>query len=157
VYEALFAFFLAHAAPLRSFIPRLPRQSCGRYRVEDLLSESVLLGNAEYDAQPFRGWFVGHFVPPELGLRSTPAVEVKWGTHTRGETRADWGSSSTAVSLSLLVSGAIRLFFATGQVALLNTPGDYAVWAPGVAHRWEIEQDDTVVLTVRWPSQPDAI
>jgi hypothetical protein len=116
---------------------------------------AVWIGNAERDARPFRGWFIGDFVPPGLGLRSTPAVEVKWGTHARGDARADWGSSTSATSLSLLVSGSIRLFFATGQEALLDTPGDYALWAPGVAHRWEIEQDDTIVLTVRWPSQPD--
>jgi quercetin dioxygenase-like cupin family protein len=57
------------------------------------------------------------------------------------------------MSLSLLVSGCIHLFFATGEEALLERPGDYALWAPGVAHRWEIEADGTVVLTVRWPSR----
>ena len=56
------------------------------------------------------------------------------------------------MSLSLLVRGCIRLFFAGGQQALLAEPGDYVIWPPGVAHRWRIEQDDTVVLTVRWPS-----
>jgi hypothetical protein len=96
---------------------------------------------------------VGHFVPAELGLRSSNAVEVKWGTHARGETRAEWGSNSEATSLSLLVTGCIRLFFASGEEALLARPGDYALWAPGVAHRWEIEADDTIVLTVRWPSR----
>ena len=113
---------------------------------------SVQTGNASTDAAPFRGWFIGHFVPPELGLRHTTDVEVKWGIHPLGETRADWGSSATATSMSLLVRGAIRLYFADGQETLLEQPGDYAVWAPGVAHRWRIEDDETVVMTVRWPS-----
>jgi quercetin dioxygenase-like cupin family protein len=56
----------------------------------------------------------------------------------------------------VLVRGSIRLFFASGDEALLVDPGDYALWPPGVAHRWEIEQEDTIVLTVRWPS-PDTM
>ena len=117
------------------------------------LSDAVVLGNAAVDAAPFRGWFVGHFIPRELApLRSTDAVEVKWGTHARGETRADWGISGDATSLSMIVCGSIRLFFGTGEEALLWRPGDYALWAAGVAHRWEIEADDTVVLTIRWRS-----
>jgi hypothetical protein len=112
----------------------------------------LVLGNASRDAEAFRGWFVGHFVPPELGLRSTDAVEVKWGTHPLGETRPAWATSQTATSLSLLVHGRIRIFFADGEQALLAEPGDYAIWPPGAAHRWQIEQDNTVVLTLRWPS-----
>ncbi len=121
--------------------------------LSDTAPSSVVVGNAEADAGPFRGWFVGQFVPPRLGLRSTEAVEVKWGVHALGETRHDWGVSPEATSLSLLVRGAIRLYFADGQEALLNAPGDYALWPPRVGHRWRIEQDDTVVLTVRWPSK----
>jgi hypothetical protein len=117
-----------------------------------LLTPSVVTGNAAQDADPFRGWFVGQFVPAELGPRSTAAVEVKWGVHTLGETRAGWAASDGATSLSVLVRGSIRLFFASGDEALLAEPGDYALWPPGVAHRWRIEQDDTIVLTVRWPS-----
>jgi hypothetical protein len=122
------------------------------FGVEELLSHNIVIGNAERDAAPFRGWFIGHFVPPEFGPRSTDGVEIKWGTHANGETRATWAASSDATSLSLLIRGRIRLFFATGEQALLAEPGDYALWAPGVAHSWQIEQDDTVVFTVRWPS-----
>jgi hypothetical protein len=117
----------------------------------------VIVGNAGQDAEPFRGWFVGHFVPPELGLRSTDAVEVKWGTHTLGEARGAWAASTEATSLSLLVQGCIRILFADGEEALLATPGDYAVWPPGLAHSWQIEEDDTVVLTLRWPSHPEHV
>jgi hypothetical protein len=115
-------------------------------------STGLVIGNAGRDAEPFRGWFVGHFVPAHLGPRSTDAIEVKWGSHALGETRSAWATSAEATSLSLLVRGCIRILFATGEEALLAQPGDYALWPPGLAHRWQIEQDDTVVLTVRWPS-----
>lgn len=119
----------------------------------DWLSASLATGNAARDAEAFRGWFIGHFVPPELGLRSTRDIEVKWGTHALGETRAGgWGANDAATSLSVLISGCIHLFFEDGREARLAQPGDYALWAPGVQHRWEIEQDNTVVLTIRWPS-----
>jgi len=113
----------------------------------------VLIGNAANDGLAFRGWFVGHFVPAELGLRSSEAVEIKWGRHADGETRSDWAVSAVATSLSLVVRGRIRLYFADGSEALLAEAGDYALWPPGTAHRWRIEADDTVVLTVRWPSR----
>ncbi len=112
----------------------------------------VTMGNAAIDGAAFRGWFVGQFVPPELGLRATEGVEVKWQRHTCGEVRPEWGVNAAATSLSVLVQGAIRLEFEDGREVLLNQPGDYALWAPGVVHRWRIEQEDTVVLTVRWPS-----
>ena len=111
-----------------------------------------MIGNAATDSADLRGWLIGDFVPAELGLRWTPAVEVKWGVHRLNETRAGWGVTPSATSLSVLVRGVIRLEFADGQEALLQEPGDYALWAAGVAHRWRIEQDDTVVFTVRWPA-----
>jgi len=117
-----------------------------------LLNPNVVTGRAARDAEPFRGWFVGHFIPPELGPRSTEAVEVKWGVHRLGETRSAW-AASRATSLSLLVRGCIRIFFADGQEALLAETGDYVLWPPGLAHRWQIEQDDTIVLTLRWASR----
>jgi hypothetical protein len=116
------------------------------------LTTPFVVGNAARDAEPFRGWLVGHFAPPDLGLRSTDAVEVKWAIHPLGETRSAWAANTEATTLSILVSGSIRIFFATGQEALLAEQGDYVLWPPGLAHRWQIEQDETVVLTVRWPS-----
>lgn len=110
----------------------------------------LVTGNAGVDGADFRGWIVGHFVGG--GPRSTEAVEVKWGVHALDETRPNWAVSADATSLSVLVRGRIRLFFAERE-QLLSEPGDYALWGPGVAHRWRIEAEDTVVLTVRWPSR----
>jgi hypothetical protein len=111
----------------------------------------VTIGNAAVDGAAYRGWFVGHFLP-----NATTEVEIKWGVHRKGEVRAAWATSRQATSMSLLVRGAIRLFFTRdGEApseALLAEPGDYAVWPPGVAHRWRIEGDETIIVTVRWPS-----
>jgi hypothetical protein len=117
-----------------------------------LLSDRVHFGNASRDAEPYRGWFVGHFVPAELGLRSTDAVEVKWGVHALGDRRDGWASSADHTSLSVLVRGVIRLFFANEEEVLLAEPGDYVLWPAGMSHHWQVEQDDTVVITVRWPA-----
>jgi hypothetical protein len=121
------------------------------------LSDAHLVtGNAGVDAPPFRDWFVGYFIPPELGLRSTDAIEVKWRTHALGESRAAWASSRHATTLSVLIHGKIRILFEGGTEALLAEQGDYALWGPGLAHRWVVEDDNTLVLTLRWPSQPEA-
>ncbi|HEY3057773.1 MAG TPA: signal peptidase I [Chloroflexota bacterium] len=110
----------------------------------------LLTGNAAQTGAGFRGWFVGHFMPD--GLASTDAVEVKWGVHALHDERPRWAACDEATTVSLLVRGRIRIYFKNTET-LLSEPGDYALWAPGVAHRWRIEADDTVVLTIRWPSR----
>jgi hypothetical protein len=102
-----------------------------------------------------RGWFIGHFVAPGAGPAATDAVEVKWGVHGAGETKAIEGVNQIATTMSLLVSGRFRLDFPShGRSVTLARPGDYALWSPGVSHRWHV-LDDAVVITVRWPSRSD--
>lgn len=108
-----------------------------------------LAGNAALDGAPFRGWFVGHFLPPDAARSND--VEIKWGVHARDEARSNWSSSGVATTMSVLVRGRFRLTFESGE-HVLATPGDYVLWGPGIAHRWRAEADDTVILTVRWPS-----
>jgi quercetin dioxygenase-like cupin family protein len=50
----------------------------------------------------------------------------------------------------LLVSGRFRLDLTIGTTTL-ERQGDYVVWGPGIDHSWQAEQD-SVVITVRWPS-----
>jgi quercetin dioxygenase-like cupin family protein len=52
----------------------------------------------------------------------------------------------------LMVSGRFRLDLTTGSVTL-QLQGDYVVWGPGIDHSWQAEED-SVVVTVRWPSGP---
>lgn len=115
----------------------------------------VTLGNAAADgARGTWGWFVGHFVR-QGDPRHTEAVEVKWGVHQAGESRPVPAPGLGCTSLSILVRGRFRLTFPDGE-ALLVTPGDYALWPPGVAHGWTAEED-CVVVTVRWPSQDTSV
>lgn len=113
----------------------------------------LVTGNAAADGGPFRGWLIGHFIPPSFNLRSTEHVEVKWGVHSAGDVRDDWGAND-ATTLSVLVRGCIRFEFDNGQATVLEEVGDYVLWPAGVAHRWYVEREGTVVLSVRWPSVP---
>ena len=112
-------------------------------------SGALQVGNAEDDGVDYRGWFVGGFVKAD-DARATADVEVKWSLHPAGDTRPAWNPAEPATTLCLLVSGRFNLDFDTELVTLAR-PGDYAVWGPGMKHRWHA-LDDSVVLTVHWPS-----
>jgi hypothetical protein len=102
-----------------------------------------------------RGWFIGHFVAPGAGPAATDMVEVKWGVHATGEIKAIEGVNQTATTMSLLVSGRFQLVFPSHRRSVtLARAGDYAVWSPGVSHRWQV-LENAVVITIRWPSRPD--
>ncbi|MEU3255112.1 signal peptidase I [Streptomyces sp. NPDC006997] len=111
----------------------------------------VYVGNADTDAALDRGWLLGHF--KEAGdPRHSAAVEIKWGTHPKGDARAQWVRGERRTALLLLVSGRFRVELPHRSV-LLADQGDYVVWGEGVDHSWCAEED-SVVLTVRWPSVP---
>lgn len=121
-----------------------------------------------------KGWFIGHFIT-ERGRGDpgrTSDVEVKWGVHQKEEPKGKW-TSDAATTMSILVRGRFRITFGEARAApkgradagppqvkpstvrkrVLRKPGDYAIWGPGVAHTWAALENDTVVLTVRWPSR----
>lgn len=112
-------------------------------------------GNAAEDGDQYRGWLLGHFIAPEVGgIRSTDALEVKWGIHPAGEQRpGGWTTGEARTSLLVLVSGRWRQEMTVGTF-VLERPGDYLVWGAGIEHTWEAEADSTM-LTVRWPSITD--
>jgi quercetin dioxygenase-like cupin family protein len=109
----------------------------------------ILFGNASDSGRDSRGWFVGSFIEAPPNLRHTNAVEIKWMTHAPGEARADWGTSR-GTSMTVLLRGRLRMIFQDRE-HVLETPGDYVMWAPGVPHRW-VAIDESLMLTVRWPS-----
>jgi len=55
----------------------------------------------------------------------------------------------------LLISCRFRIRFSDepNDEVLLTKQDDYVTWGPNVDHRWAAE-DDSVVVTVRWPSRP---
>jgi hypothetical protein len=112
------------------------------------------VGNAGVDQRGGSGWFVGQFVPPELGLRHQTDVEVKWGVHPDGDRRAKPWANGSASTIAILMRGTLRLWFHVGeareQVTLMRE-GDYVVYGPHVVHSWEAI-GDTLVLSVRFPS-----
>lgn len=115
---------------------------------------SFYFGNAAVDQVRDSGWFVGQFVPAELGLRHQTDVEVKWGIHPDGEKRPQPWANGNATTVSVLIHGCLRVTFHLGdmpQVVSLQKEGDYIIFAPDTVHSWEAI-GDTVVLSVRFPS-----
>lgn len=106
-------------------------------------------GNARQAGADHREWFTGPFIPEAAGLRSAP-VELKWSPRPKGWVRG-WSALSADTSITLLVSGAMSLRFRGAEHAtvVLDEPGDYVMWGPGVEHDC-LALQDCVVLTVRW-------
>ncbi|MFD9391036.1 signal peptidase I [Streptomyces sp. NPDC060000] len=115
------------------------------------MSDSVYVGNAGRDAALDRGWLLGHFKDAS-DLRHSEAVEIKWGIHPQGAERAQWVTGEERTALLVLISGRFRVEL-PGRSVLLAQQGDYVVWGRSVDHSWSAEEE-SVVLTVRWPSVP---
>ncbi|MFF6951146.1 signal peptidase I [Streptomyces iakyrus] len=113
------------------------------------MNDGIYVGNAGHDAPLDRGWILGHFKEVS-DLRHTIAVEVKWGIHPHGDERLEWVRGEERTALLVLVSGRFRVDF-PGRSVFLEKQGDYVVWGRGVDHSWFAEED-SVLLTVRWPS-----
>ncbi len=115
---------------------------------------SFYFGNAPMDQIRQTGWFVGQFVPAELGHRHQQAVELKWGIHLDGEKRHEPWAQGHATTISVLIRGKLRVEFHDGptpQVVTMEREGDYVVYGPKVVHSWEAT-GETLVLTIRFPS-----
>lgn len=117
------------------------------------LSELITTGNTTNNSlDNSRGWFIGHFIGAELGLRHTKDVEVKWGEHLAGERKTLPTLCENATTLTILLKGKFVIEFSDIKCSvILDMLGDYVIFAPKVAHSWEALEDSTV-LTVRWPS-----
>ncbi len=119
------------------------------------MSAPFVVGNAEEEQHQVqrRGWFVGHFIDCAAGLHCGDQVEVKWGIHAPGEQRLVPSAYDKATTLALLVSGKFAIEFPDLDVDAITLArrGDYVIYGPGVSHTWKAI-DDSIVLTVRWPS-----
>lgn len=95
--------------------------------------KAFYFGNAKADDVRGSGWFVGQFVPAELGLRHETAVELKWGIHPDGEKRPQPWANQNGTTISVLIEGSLRLRFyidGTQQEVMLRTKGDYVAFGP---------------------------
>jgi hypothetical protein len=107
------------------------RQIIRRNDVESDTSAPIF-GNAADVSQETRGWFFGHFMPGEAHPLRSSELELKWYTHPKGETRATWAPGNPVRTLNILIRGHFVLLFPDQEIALENS----------------------LVLTVRWPSVP---
>jgi len=112
------------------------------------MTERIYVGNAEADAPENRGWLLGHFKPAD-DARHSEDLEIKWAIHPRGDQRFQWVAGEKRSALLLLISGQFRVSL-PDRTVLLARQGDYVVFH-GISHSWHAEED-SVVLTVRWPS-----
>lgn len=108
-------------------------------------------GNADSEGASTRGWILGHFRPAEGPMHSRE-VELKWCSHAQGETRPEWSPASDVRTLNVLIRGRLVLLFPEQEVVLARE-GDFVCFGPGIAHSYRAEQE-SLVLTVRWPSVP---
>lgn len=115
------------------------------------MQDNVYAGNAAVDGGLDSGWLLGHFKEAS-DLRHSAAVEIKWGVHPKGDERAQWVTGEQRTALLVLISGRFRMEFPDRSVVLAEQ-GDYVVWGQGVDHSWFAEEE-SVVMTVRWPSVP---
>jgi hypothetical protein len=114
------------------------------------MPELIYEGFAADDAAAHRGWLAGHFMP-DADPRQSPAVEIKWGVHERGDKREHWVARDRRTAAIILVGGRFRVEL-PGRSVLLDRQGSYVVFQ-GVGHSWIAEADSTIVC-VRWPSVP---
>jgi hypothetical protein len=106
--------------------------------------------------------FLRHGGHPE-GAQVVEGLALKWFAHSPADP-PEWGEGkplSTGRTVSLLAgAGAFELWFArrgeaggsdgSAEVSvLLEEPGDFALWGPGLTHRWRVWQP-SLVVTLRW-------
>jgi hypothetical protein len=106
-------------------------------------------GNVAIASKDTRGWFLGHFMPGDGNPLRSSELELKWYTHAKGETRSEWAPGSHVKTLNVLIR---VLLFPEREVAL-EKEGDFVLFGPGVPHSF-LSVQESLVLTVRWPSLP---
>lgn len=110
----------------------------------------IQAGNTNTDA--IHGWFVGGSVDANFGLRHTYDVEMKWSTHPAGQEHPRWVTNEVRTAVAILISGRYEVMFRDQTVALAQQ-GDFVMWGKGYDHKGRA-LEDSVILTVRWPSIP---
>ncbi|MFK8185982.1 MAG: hypothetical protein AB8B99_21615 [Phormidesmis sp.] len=119
---------------------------------------------------PNTNWFVGDFptIPktslrfmqqsdPENNVEGDTATDIaiKWFLHSPSDP-PEWGNNkptSLGRSMSILAGdGEFELTFTTKDqiyTLTLDTPGDFAIYGPGLEHSWR-PLKPSPILTVRW-------
>lgn len=116
------------------------------------MATELLTGNFNKTASEHRGWVIGNFMDKQSPF-CTKNFEVKWGKHKKGESKGTV-TQTNADSLAILVYGKHAIKFPSlRKEIVLEKEGDYLFFPRGVDHTWET-LEDTLMLTIRWPSIP---
>ena len=115
----------------------------------------IVSGNAYTDRND-RQWLIGSFIDASKGLRKQSDIEVMWSTLKKGDEKGKWTKSTKAPTLTILIKGKFSNIFPGSDERLLEKEGDYIIYPPETPHTWKALEDSTM-LTIRWPSAPDAI
>jgi hypothetical protein len=106
--------------------------------------QGLEIGNAwdgRSTQRPETNWIVGQ-------VASLPIGSLRFLNHS---------TSEQGRTLSILVDGgAFEYCFAGGGASVtlvLDRPGDFVIWGPGLEHAWQPLQRSTI-LTVRWQPLP---
>src|SRR3989338_379545 len=119
------------------------------------ISDQVIKGNAYKDINK-RQWLIGSFIDESKGLRKDSTVEVMWSIHSAGDKKDGWTKSVEAKTLTILVKGKFVNIFPEIGECLMETEGDYLIYPAEIPHTWKAIED-SVLITVRWPSKLNAI
>jgi len=127
----------------------------------------LLTGNAYDQDTGGTGWLIGFSEwtrLPGSDLLHVPADQpvtglcFKWYDHPEGHASGDKPVSVGRTFSLLATAGSVfRYEISTDpgyaseatRTVVLQRPGDYIVWGPGIYHRWTCERRSTI-LTVRW-------
>ena len=116
--------------------------------------QRIKSGNA-YEDRDNQKWLLGSFVPQGQILHDE-TVEVKFDNSAKGDCRPFFAEPEATTTLTILVRGQVRITFLENEqeeVVLLSQEGDYALSRPGTQHKWVVEEENTLTITIRWPSK----
>jgi len=115
--------------------------------------DKLVTGNFDKERHAHRDWIFGHFMDQDSPFRNEN-FEIKWGKHKKGESfeAKEVGPNDQCCTVAILVYGEERLTFSSvDREVLLENEGDYVFWQPNIPHI-AVFREDTLVITIRWPS-----
>jgi hypothetical protein len=111
---------MRHGISMQCITPLIILDACGAGGTG--MKRSFYFGNAAIDQVRGTEWFVGQFVPPEMGLRHQTDVELKWVIHPDGDRRVTGAEANrNAATISVLKRGTMRTTFEVDGTARVVT------------------------------------
>jgi|SRR3989344_4496842 len=100
----------------------------------------------------YKNWFIGHFVEDKTFKNSD--FEIKWSNPKKGFCEKKPRMVSSAQTLGILVKGKLTMTYPDiGVEETFDTTGDYWSYNGMETSHMTTVHEDTLLLTVRWPSK----